>query len=204
MEGLIEILTREFSKAGYMPKETKDGIIWKYETGVDYWLILEGLLNDDSQFALFDSLKSFFDEYPDAEKNMSILCVVKDSEADEETIIKIENDVNYFKKYVLKYTDDEFDEIRNLVSEKTISELVMEESIFKSLKDGHNSLLYNIAHKLPFIIMNVQSKDINELDSFASLSEDMSDLLNWVQKIDVSSNDLMTTLKQKAESYGTC
>ena len=186
-----------------MPKETKDGIIWKYETGVDYWLILEGLLNDDSQFALFDSLKSFFDEYPDAEKNMSVLCVVKGSETDEETIIKIENDVNFFKKYVLKYTDDEFAEIRNLVLEKTISELVMDESIFRSFKDGHNSLLYNIAHKLPFIIMNVQSKDINEVDSFASLSDDMCNLLNWVKEIDVSSNNLLTTIKQKADRYET-
>lgn len=204
METIIDLLKREFSNAGYTQLECECGILWKYDNGVDYWLVIDYLLDEEVQIDLYEKMSNFFKANPDAEKNTSILCAIKSNSVDIESIIRIENNVNYFKKYILVYTDETWSEIKDIVSEKSIADLVMAEDIFNSLKQGKNTLLYDIAHKLPQIMLNVQRKEISEIKEIDTLTPKMSDLLEWIQHIDSSNENLLSIVKQKANTYGTC
>ena len=91
-----------------------------------------------------------------------------------------------FKKYVIQYTQEDWDAIRNVIDDEVpLSNILMQEKHFASLKanpDSPLNLLYNIAHKLPFVTMNVMKKDYDITDELI-VPERMESMLAWVDDV---------------------
>lgn len=148
----------------------------------DFWL----LVNDfdlDSQYVVLEDLLSKYMELQAEEKNISILvvkCVSGSHDNNQDEIMRLENDAYCFKKYALYYTDEAWQALLSVLthSEGTkIGDLMLQESVFENLKEENNnaqygpySLLYSIAHKLPFLLMNVAPQQL--VDSHYKPSED--------------------------------
>lgn len=134
-----------------------------------YWLVVEVdildstliLINQDSWF---DECKDLIKD-KDFDKNTSLLIINNTTASDivRQNIFKIEEDPFQFKKYVLTYTDESLTILKSKI-EKDNSErllnLLVDENIFNEYKESHqnyswHNLLYNIAHKLPFLKINV-------------------------------------------------
>ena len=65
--------------------------------------------------------------------------------------------------------------------------LLMQDSVFKHLKeekgnDGPYSLLYSIAHKLPFITMDVQRSEY-KMDELFFDSPEQQELNDWLEQL---------------------
>lgn len=134
-----------------------------------YWLIVE-VENLDGNKILIDQ-DVWFEECKDLikdkdfDKNTSLLIISKreNSEIERQNIFKIEEDPFQFKKYVLTYTDDSLVNLKSKIEEDNsvrLLNLLVDESIFNEYKESHqhyswHNLLYNIAHKLPFLKINV-------------------------------------------------
>ncbi len=100
------------------------------------------------------------------DKNTSLLVLANNdkNEIQKNEILSIEEDPFQFKKYVLLFTSD----ILKQLLEKTengnvekILELIVNESVFNNYKNNYleptwRHLLYNLAHKLPFLKINVE------------------------------------------------
>jgi hypothetical protein len=134
-----------------------------------YWLVVEVEILDSSlilikQDSWFDECKDVIKD-KDFDKNTSLLIISKreNSEIERQNIFKIEEDPFQFKKYVLTYTDDSLVSLKSKIEEdnsESLLNLLVDESIFNEYKESHqdyswHNLLYNIAHKLPFLKINV-------------------------------------------------
>ena len=143
-----------------------------------YWLIVEVENLDGNQILInqdiwFDKCKDFIKDI-DFDKNTSLLIISKreNSEIERQSIFKIEEDPFQFKKYVLTYTDDSLLNLKSKIEEdnsEQLLNLLVDESIFNEYKVSHqdyswHNLLYNIAHKLPFLKINVAiNQDLENL-----------------------------------------
>lgn len=134
-----------------------------------YWLVVEVKVLDS--FLILHSQDFWFDECKeimkdkDFDKNTSLLIISekRGSDIEKQSIFKIEEDPFQFKKYVLTYTDESLINLKAKIdndnSEKLLN-LLVDENIFNEYKETHqnhswHNLLYNIAHKLPFLKINV-------------------------------------------------
>lgn len=165
MEHLIDLINSEFVTARY---ESLGGGLWKHKTYNDFWQIVqvEGDYDlDKMQEDIFAGLESFRKDYPSSEKCTSMLIVqrVKDEEKKPQRMIEDENNVYYFKKYVIQYTEEEWNEAKKMLSDegRSLGELLMQTEVFERVKHDEksaNRLLYTVAHKLPFIMMRAERK----------------------------------------------
>ena len=134
-----------------------------------YWLVKEVKILDSTlilhfQNNWFDECKSIIKD-KDFDKNTSLLiiCQKESNENQKQNVFKIEEDPFQFKKYVLTYTDDSLVNLKLKIEEdnsETLLNLLVDESVFNEYKESHHdhswhNLLYNIAHKLPFLKINV-------------------------------------------------
>ncbi len=134
-----------------------------------YWLVVEVDILDSSlilinQDSWFDECKNLIED-KDFDKNTSLLIINNTTASDivRQNIFKIEEDPFQFKKYVLTYTDDSLVILKSKIEEvnsERLLNLLVDESIFHEYKESHqnyswHNLLYNIAHKLPFLKINV-------------------------------------------------
>lgn len=158
----------------------------------DYWLIVNEF-SLDNQAQTYNQLKNKAkDEY--FAKNASLLYLKHQDSINlsriDEDILKIENDPFYFKKYVLPYTTDSERGLINILSsstENTISDAIMQIENFKQLQVETNygayHLLYSLAHKLPFMTMNVKHKSFKALKTTYQGSEEEQRLLDQIQSL---------------------
>lgn len=165
MENLIDLIHNEFKIAQYKEIEQR---IWKHLEYNDFWVTvsLEGeyelyKLQED----IFASLEGVRKDFPSSEKSTSLLIIQRvgsNAEKNPHRVIEDENNVYYFKKYVIQYTEVEWNEVKTLIDEgRSLGELLMETEVFEQLKQNVNSanrLLYTVAHKLPFIMMRAERK----------------------------------------------
>lgn len=165
MENLIDLIHNEFKIAQYEEIEQR---IWKHLAYNDFWVTisLEGeyelyKLQED----IFASLEGVRKDFPSSEKSTSLLIIQRvgsNAEKNPHRVIEDENNVYYFKKYVIQYTEVEWNEVKTLIDEgRSLGELLMETEVFEQLKQNVNSanrLLYTVAHKLPFIMMRAERK----------------------------------------------
>ena len=165
MENLIDLIYNEFKIAQY---EEIGQRIWKHLAYNDFWVTisLEGeyelyKLQED----IFASLEGVRKDFPSSEKSTSLLIIQRvgsNAEKNPHRVIEDENNVYYFKKYVIQYTEVEWNEVKTLIDEgRSLGELLMETEVFEQLKQNVNSanrLLYTVAHKLPFIMMRAERK----------------------------------------------
>ena len=105
MENLIDLINNEFKIARY--EEMGQGI-WKHQVYNDFWVIVSikgdyelDKLQEDI-FARADSVRK---EFPSSEKSTSLLIVQQvgnNAEKNPQKVIEDENNVYYFKKYVIQ------------------------------------------------------------------------------------------------------
>lgn len=154
----------------------------------DYWLVAVGVESYQNQDILFEEMQSsFYKECPLAVKNTSLL-ILYDTDIDlleSNTLIEIENDPLYFKKYVLCYTNESYEDLAAMLQDSSVADLAMEDDMFdRMLKEtelGAVSLLYGIMHKLPFISIKEQNADRENqgiLFSASSNADELNDFLD--------------------------
>jgi len=169
VEHLIELINSEFETAQY--ESFRNGL-WKHKQYNDFWVILQVVGNYDLeklQEEVFASLEGLRRDFPSSEKSTSMLivqCVADDVTKDPQRVIADENNVYYFKKYVIQYTEEEWKEANKLLTNdgRSLGELLMQPEVFERVKQDEksaNRLLYTVAHKLPFIMMRAERKPYN-------------------------------------------
>ena len=168
MENLIDLIHNEFMIAQY---EEIGQRILKHLAYNDFWVTvsLEGEYElDKLQEDIFACLEGVRKDFPSSEKSTSLLIIQRvgsNAEKNPHRVIEDENNVYYFKKYVIQYTEVEWNEVKTLIYEgRSLGELLMETEVFEQVKQNVNSanrLLYTVAHKLPFIMMRAERKPYN-------------------------------------------
>lgn len=184
-------------------------VVLKHRVYSDFWIL-------SSEFDINERQKQFSSvyedkvcsEYPSALKNTSLLYVRKqntvDLDKEDKCIIEIENNPYHFKKYVLAYTEAAFNQFMNLFEVRddgfSISNELMKKDNFEKLKEensfGPYHLLYSIAHKLPFAVVDIKQKKfdsgaptftekeksiVESLDSYGE-EDDVNSMLNILNK----------------------
>ena len=195
MEHLINLIRSEFEIAQYFPLDDK-GLLWKHKEYSDFWIIceikgefeLEGL-----QEQIYGDLASLRKDFPECEKSMSLLILNHQEKTEDRNLKQVidgENNVYYFKKYIIQYTTDEWTSVKDLLPAgyRNLGNMLMDSDIFEQVRNSDNSpyhLLYTVAHKLPFVMMKVERKEYNpnpvfiinqELQSVFLLEEGLPDL----------------------------
>ena len=210
MRTMLELICSEFERWGYSLKMEFDGnILFASNVGFDYWIVCSNIDVIPSQKSLYDKLEEFKCEFEYIEKNITLLLLI-DNEGDLKSIdtIKVENNKSYFKKFVLQYTEKSVSELNNILTENkvdSIADLLLSEQYFTQLKYDSQTLngvtlLYSIAHKLPFIPIKSITKEKSKINlNFSSL--ELDDLFKWVNQAPSEERDLYVYLEKFAGTY---
>lgn len=158
---------------------------------------------------MYDKLEELKCEFEYIEKNITLLLLI-DNEGDLKRIdtIKVENNKSYFKKFVLQYTEKSVSELNNILTENrvdSIADLLLSEQYFTQLKYDSQifngvTLLYSIAHKLPFIPIKSVTKEKGKINLNFS-SQELDDLFEWVNQSPSEERDLYVYLEKFAGTY---
>lgn len=193
-------IQKQFEENGYsvLGIVHEDVLFLKNNEHEDYWLVAVGVESYQNQDILFEEMQSsFYKECPLAVKNTSLL-ILYDTDIDlleSNTLIEIENDPLYFKKYVLCYTNGSFEDLAVMLQESSVADLAMEDDMFdRMLKEtnlGTASLLYGIMHKLPFISVKGQNADRDNQEIFFSASSNAGELNDFLDSLPDDENDII-------------
>lgn len=189
METINDIIINEFVFCGYRPIIDFKGRMFICSTnGSDYWLVSQNPNDFNKQKELYDRIIELSTDMRFVEKNLSLLLLVDMDNPDNEKLdtIKIENEKSYFKKYVLMYNQDSVKGLIGIITEKkvkSVAELVLDTQYFNQLQSDTGqltpiTLLYSIAHKLPFIPIN--STPVVRTDTNLNMTENLVGLMQWV------------------------
>lgn len=194
---LIHLIDSEFKRAGY--NQLTEGL-WVNSEQTDFWLVcwLQGDYQlKEFQEQLLSNYATFFSQFHLMEKNTSLLILNEVKNAADKKTMKVvadENDPYDFKKYIIQYTQDEWEQTKVfLVENVPLANQLMQPDIFAHLKkDGDCSpvaLLYTIAHKLPFVMIPVEHKEFQFRNEQFYDSPQESELDSWLNTI-VSKGDI--------------
>lgn len=192
METFKEFILNEFVLSNYnvLGVILNDVCFLKSDEHDDYWLVAEGYRWYEKQEELYQGVYEKFGlEYPLFEKNTSLLILHDRESASLEPyrLIDIENDPLYFKKYVLCYTNESYEDLAAMLQDSSVADLAMEDDMFdRMLKEtelGAVSLLYGIMHKLPFISIKEQNADRDKQDIFFSASSNADELNDFLDSL---------------------
>lgn len=178
----------------------------------DYWIISYDF-DINNQEKLFKNIhRTEIAEDPTFNKNLSLLFVKKMDNIDlstiDESIIDIENDPYYFKKYVLAYTQESSQQLFKLLSEDfsgiSLSDIMMMSESFKKLQEeksfGPYHLLYSLAHKIPFLTMDIKPKNYDDVAKL-TIEEDDKPLMDSIEGINSNNGEeIMRRLIEKEEN----
>lgn len=205
METITDFLFTCFKTYGYeihWQCQDLNFIVLKHSVYNDFWILTSEFDINERQKQLSavynDNVCS---EYPSALKNTSLLYVKKqntvDLDKEDKCIIEVENNPYHFKKYVLAYTDAAFNNFIKLFeirkNEFSISKELMKKDNFEKLKEensfGPYHLLYSIAHKLPFAVIDVMLKKFDSGEPVFTEEEDtiVESLSSYDEREDVNS-----------------
>lgn len=196
-----EILLQIFAHYGYERIISKDGIIvLQHRQLSDYWIIKDysdNLMDNQRNIRKLILSERIFDEKID--KNLSMLVLMEKTEISEEIHqleIAIEDNQEYFKKYVIVYTPQDLNEFRNIIDLPQFSEFLMNSENFNCLKRessetdkiGPFHLAYTLAHKLPFVMTNIKHKSSEGLvNHFSPKTPEQNYLYNWALNANLNS-----------------
>lgn len=209
-ESMIKFIVKLFNQFNYKLIDGADDISFsKHINYNDFWIIVNAVdaFNLEDQESIAEKAQTIFSQYKEAEKNTSLLVLLQVKQINEgilDAIVKIENDPFYFKKYVLAYTTKSSKEIIEKYSIENFSSILMQPQNFQDLKNeteviGPYHLLYSIAHKLPFLMTDVQVQDTVLLSNQYIPGEKMQDAFNWMQSIDFDAEDFAKEVFNKFE-----
>ncbi|NRB81784.1 MAG: hypothetical protein HRU38_24515 [Saccharospirillaceae bacterium] len=176
---MIEIIIHTFEIFNYAKFTDSEVNIFKSTTMDDYWVIFQGspnqLLEKKVQSELMAQCKKVCID-PAFEKNANIICLWNVESIDKKTIRQLhqtEEDIYFFKKNVLYYTQSELASFKEQFSAYPLQDLLQQSptnpEIFQRYKANVNngtweSLLYRICMKLTFIpIAQGTDEDISNL-----------------------------------------
>lgn len=190
MKILMNIICAEFIRAGYQKEEVEEMLFLKHKENHDYWICTRSF-DLEHQLELFEKAINFWKQYKESEKNISVLILREVDYLSKDEInwsIEIENDPLFFKKYVLLFRKSQCEPLEKIIkNDQPLVSLLMQGAVFKQLKeekenDGPYSLLYSIAHKLPFITMNVQPSEYKMDECFFDTRE-QAELNGWLEQL---------------------
>lgn len=188
-------------------------IVLKHSVYNDFWILTSEFDINELQKQLSAVYEdNVCSEYPSALKNTSLLYVKNQNtvnlDKEDNCIIEIENNPYHFKKYVLAYTDAAFNNFIKLFeireNEFSISKELMKKDNFEKLKEensfGPYHLLYSIAHKLPFAVIDVVQKKFDSGDPIFTEEEDsiVESLSSYDERDDV--NSMLKILNREIEA----
>ncbi len=176
---MIEIIINTFEIFNYSKLPASDIPIFKSTTMEDYWVVYQGspsqLLEKNIQSGLMAECKKVCVD-PAFEKNANIICLWNVESIDKKTIRQLhqaEEDIYFFKKNVLYYTQSELSSFKEQYSAYPLRDLLQQSptnpDVFQRYKVNINkgtweSLLYRICMKLTFIpIEKSSSENISNL-----------------------------------------
>lgn len=175
----------------------------------DYWTICSNF-DLEKQAELFQRLMKQDDVEPGFQKNISLLYVKEVDNIDlskvDPSIIAVENDPYFFKKYVLTYTQQACDGLYGLLtnqfSSMTLPDIALSSNCFNHFREensfGPYHLLYSIAHKIPFLKFAIQPKDYDAIGTFQIEKEEDKFLLGQIEP--VTQNNAVDVMKQLIEN----
>lgn len=179
---MIDLIKSLFTSYGYTNTELDSSDLTLYSGSTkkeEYWL----LARIDAETNVLKEQRDFFDkcaahiESPSLEKNTSLLIVWETSghlalETLKKKIMEIEEDAYFFKKYVLHYSPQQKnallkelgdESLHNFLSQKLVSQETFQnykhEKLDKVNTMTWQSLIYRMAIKMPFIDVDIKSKD---------------------------------------------
>ena len=196
METFKDIIFNEFITWGYSQVATIDKMsLFKSNTAIDYWLVSPQKFDLNNQKALFDEVCKLSDNLLFIEKNISFLILADFCSEiwNGVDIVKMENDKAYFKKYILSYTENASNDIIKIMQSKSIqsiADLLMDNATFEKAEKAideisSDTLLYTIAHKLPFIPIKVMPKERVQTNLIFSKPKLLEEL-DWVNNAPTS------------------
>lgn len=190
MKILMNIICAEFIRAGYQKEEVEEMLFLKHKENHDYWICTRSF-DLEHQHELFEKAINFWKQYKESEKNISVLIlreVAHLSKDEMDWSIEIENDPLFFKKYVILFRKSQCEPLEKIIeNNQLLVSLLMQDAVFKQLKeekenDGPYSLLYSIAHKLPFITMNIQPSEY-KMDEWFFNTPEQAKLNAWLEQL---------------------
>lgn len=181
---MIDLINRIFEEENHVLIDTKDLKIFSLQGAHNYWIItnsdnIKSVL--DEQIEIFTIAKKAIN-VPQFDKNANLLILHKVNtlvDIDKEALLQIEEDGFHFKKSVIYYTEEEFSKLIEAIGEskaiESIEIMLLKEDIFEQHKNNfdkndYQSLLYRIAHKIPFI--NVSIEQVNNLESLEEINKE--------------------------------
>lgn len=173
------IVNNIFQNHGFLLRQLSEGNLYAFpidQERISFWLVIEkddlDILENQNQY--FEACKNAI-ESNDIDKNTSLLILAKIPENIQfkelkEQILTIEEDPYLFKKLVLFYSENELEELKLQISRSTeeplpfIERNVIVSENFTKYKTNPalfcwQSLIYRIAHKVPFVKINVEQND---------------------------------------------
>lgn len=192
MDYMIDLIRSEFELAQYKQLD-KEGLMWRHKVYNDFWLIciVEGDLDIDAlQEQIFADLTPLRKDNPESEKSTSLLILQLVHDANEkepQQVIDIENNVYYFKKYVIQFTREDWEATRQSIPAdfQNLGQVLMRPDVFEHIKHDENNpyrLLYTIAHKLPFVMMQAERRDYNPIPAFVFDTE-LQPIFAWTEGV---------------------
>lgn len=206
MENIIDYMSSLFIRFDYKIISSKDGLIFLcHNKHHDYWILYTTeSLDYDCQLNILEKANEFFLQNKEAEKNTTLLIILKVSTVNENILnktIEMENDPFYFKKYVLLYTEKGWKSYNKLHIDN-IEEFLLKKETFESLKTeavsgeiGPYHLVYSIAHKLPFLMLNVMPTNSSVFSNkYVPSNKAYDDMYKWLKKVNL--DDMENNIEQ--------
>lgn len=174
MESIINSL---FEEIGLEAQLSEFGKLYYFRDAhqFSFWLVIETtnlstIIENQSKFFTV-SKEILKNEWFDKNANLLILCKSSsESPFDKNLLIDIEENPFLFKKQILVYTDIEKQKLieaittSKLTTKKFFEQKLLSNTVFEQHKTNLNnnafeSLLYRVAHKVPFLNIKVVQKD---------------------------------------------
>jgi hypothetical protein len=185
-----EYITQQFGVSGY---EVLSPDVYKHTQKNDFWLVVEEQSSHEQegtflerQDDLYHELEDLCSVYKEMEKNTSLLYLVNldgQERWSQEEIIQIESDELFFKKYVITYTQEAWNELSAILQGRLLKDLILDSEFFEKYRqeetDGPYTLFYTLVHKLLFVDMDVQKMDLQDVNLDA-VPDNLEDLNRWM------------------------
>jgi hypothetical protein len=185
-----EYITLQFGASGY---DELSSDMYKHTQKNDFWLVVEEQSTHEQegtflerQNGLYHELEDLRLEYKEMEKNTSLLYLVNvegQEKWGQEAIIEVESDALFFKKYVITYTQEAWNELSAILQNRLLKDLILDAEFFEKYlqeeTDGPYTLFYTLVHKLLFVDMDVQKMDLQDVNLDA-VPNNLEELNRWL------------------------
>lgn len=196
---MIDLIMKEFATAEY---DCIGENIFASKNRKDFWMVRqkEGMFSTDEieSIAEEETIKNLYGEYMYFEKCTSVLLLEMVTSYNAVHVIETENDPYFFKKYVIQYRREDAENLRKRMDndeykDKRLGEILTTDSLFDELKNdgsGDLKLLYSIAHKLPFVMIDVKKKVYEQDLNFDFGDDNKNRLFRMIENDGLSDDDI--------------